>query len=106
MLPLAQWMRRAWGCSHLAYVDCYRSVRVEIRERSVGVLVNRVLRRLHNAHYQAQGYADGVVLLQKGKFVSTLCNRMQCALHCVESWCREIGLYVNADKTAMVLFTE
>jgi hypothetical protein len=46
-----------------------------------------------------------VVLLQKGKFVSTLCDRMQGALNCVENWCREIGLSVNADKTTMVLFT-
>jgi hypothetical protein len=61
---------------------------VEIRRSSVRVLVNReclqggvlfpllwnmvvngLPRRLHNAHYQAQGYADNVVLLQKGKFV-------------------------------------
>jgi hypothetical protein len=81
---------------------CYRSVRVEIRERSVRVLVNRgcpqrgvlsrmlmnmvvdgLLCRVYNAHYQAQGYADDVVLLQKGKCVSTLCDRMQGALYCV-----------------------
>jgi hypothetical protein len=30
---------------------------------------------------------------------------MQGALNCVENWCREIGLSVNADKTTMVLFT-
>jgi hypothetical protein len=59
----------------------------------------------HGGGRSTQGCADDVVLLQKGKFVSTLCSRMQCALHCVESWCREIGLYVTADKTAMVLFT-
>jgi hypothetical protein len=63
-----------------------RSDRVEIRQNCARVLVNRgwphggvlspllwnmvedgLLRRLHNAHYQAQGYADDVVLLQKGK---------------------------------------
>jgi hypothetical protein len=59
------------------------------------------LRRLHNAHYQAQGYVDDVVLLQKGKLVSTLYNRMKGALN----WCREIGLSVNVDKTTMVLST-
>jgi hypothetical protein len=46
-----------------------------------------------------------VVLLQKGKLLSMLCDRMQGALNCVENWCREIGLFVNADKTKMVLFT-
>jgi hypothetical protein len=56
-----------------------------------------LLRWFHNAHYQAQGYADGVVLL--------LCDRMQGALNCVKNWCRDIDLSVNADKTTMVLFT-
>jgi hypothetical protein len=111
---------RRWNDAML----CCRSVRVEIRRSSVRVFVNwgcpqggilsrllwnmvvdSLLRRLHNAHYQAQGYADDVVLLQKGKFVRTLCDRMQGALNCVENWCREIGLSVNADKTKMVLFT-
>jgi hypothetical protein len=64
-----------------------------------------LLCRFHNAHYQAQGYTDNVVLLQKGKFVSTLCDRMQGALNCLEKWCKEIGLSINADKTTMVLFT-
>jgi hypothetical protein len=30
---------------------------------------------------------------------------MQGALNCVENWCRDIDLSVNADKTTMVLFT-
>jgi hypothetical protein len=86
---------------------CCQSVLVEIKGSSVRVLVNRgcpqgaelspllwnlvvdcLLRRLCNAHYQAQGY-DDVVLLQ-GKFVSTLCDRMQGALNCVENWCRSV----------------
>jgi hypothetical protein len=35
-----------------------------------------------------------------GKF-----DRMQSSLNCVENWCREISLSVNADKATMVLFT-
>jgi hypothetical protein len=53
--------------------------------------VDGLLPRLYNAYYQAQGYADDVVLLQTGKLVSMLCNRMQGALNCIENWCREIG---------------
>jgi hypothetical protein len=60
-----------------------------------------LLRRLYNAHYQEQGYADDEVLLQKSKFVKMLCSRMQSALNCVENWCKEISLSVNADKTTM-----
>jgi hypothetical protein len=74
---------------------CCRSVQVEIRRSSVRVLVNRgcpqrgvlspllwnmvvddLLRRLHISHYQAQGYANDVVLLQKSQFVSTLCDHV------------------------------
>jgi hypothetical protein len=51
-------------------------------------VVDGLLCRLYNAHYQAQGYADDVVLLQKGKLVRTLCDRMQGALYCVKNWCR------------------
>jgi hypothetical protein len=36
------------------------------------MVVDGLLCGLYNAHFQAQGYADDVVLLQKGKFVSTL----------------------------------
>jgi ABC-type hemin transport system ATPase subunit len=52
------------------------------------MVVDGLLRRLHDGHYQAQGYADDVVLLQKGKIVSTLCDRMP--LSCVKNWCREV----------------
>jgi hypothetical protein len=69
------------------------------------MVVDGLLCRLHNAYYQAQGYVDDVVLLQKSKVVSTLRDRFQGALNCVENWCREIGLFVNAAKTKMVLFT-
>jgi hypothetical protein len=39
------------------------------------MVVDGLLCRLHNAHYQAQGYADYVVLLQKGKFMSSYCGK-------------------------------
>jgi hypothetical protein len=63
------------------------------------MVVDGLLRRLHNTHYQTQGYADDVVLLQKGKLVSTPRDRIQGAMNCVENWCG------NADKITMVLFT-
>jgi hypothetical protein len=69
------------------------------------MVVDGLLRKLYNAHYQSQGHADDVVLLQNGKFVRKFCDRMQETLNCVENWCREIGLSVNADKTTMVLVT-
>jgi hypothetical protein len=50
-----------------------------------------------------QGFADDVVILISGRFLSDL---MQRALNCVQNWCGGIGLNVNADKTSMVLFTK
>jgi hypothetical protein len=41
-----------------------------------------------------------------GKFFSTICYLMQKALDCLQNWCGEIGLNVNADKTFMVFFTK
>jgi hypothetical protein len=67
------------------------------------MMVDGLFLGLYNAHYQAQGYADDVVLLQKGKFIRMLCDRMQ-GPNCVENWCGEIGLSVNEDKITMVLF--
>jgi hypothetical protein len=106
VLTLRRWIDAMLRC---------RRVRVEIRGSSVRVFVNwgcpqggvlSPLRRLCNAHYQEHGYADDVVLLQKSKFVSMLCDRcMQVVLNCVENWCREIGLSVNAHNTTMFLFT-
>jgi hypothetical protein len=73
------------------------------------MVVDCLLRRLYNAHYQAQGNAEDVVLLQKGKLVRTLCDCIQTAhahaLNCVENWFREIALSVKVDETTMVLFT-
>jgi hypothetical protein len=48
------------------------------------IVLDGLLRRLFNAHYQAQSYADDMV--------------SQGALNCVENWCREIGLSVNASR--------
>jgi hypothetical protein len=53
-----------------------------------------------------QGFADDVVILISGKFLSTICDLMQRALLCVQNWCGEIELNVNADKTNLVLSTK
>jgi hypothetical protein len=37
--------------------------------------------------------------------MSAVCELMQKALFIVQTWCRGVGLSVNADKTSMVLFT-
>jgi hypothetical protein len=69
------------------------------------MVANSLLNRLGNCNCFVQGFADDVVILIRGKFLSTICDLTQRAFNCVQNWCGEIGLNVNADdKTSMVLF--
>jgi hypothetical protein len=44
-------------------------------------------------------------LLAVGKFPNTVSGLMQWALSTVETWCNEVGLSVNPDKTGLIAFT-
>jgi Reverse transcriptase (RNA-dependent DNA polymerase) len=70
------------------------------------MVTDSLLNRLGNCNCFVQGFADDVVILIKGKFLSTICDLMQRASNCVQNWCDEIGLNDNTDKTSMVLFTK
>jgi hypothetical protein len=65
------------------------------------MVADSLLNWLGNCNCFVQGFADDVVILISGKFVSTICD-----LNCIQNWCGEIGLNVNADKTSMVLITK
>lgn len=52
-----------------------------------------------------QGYSDDLTILIRGKFESTLGDRLRFSLKIVENWCRAKGLEVNPDKTDIVLFS-
>jgi hypothetical protein len=64
-----------------------------------------LLTRLNEGGVYTQGYADDICLLAVGKFPNTVSRLIQCDLHTVETWCDELGLSVNADKTGLVAFT-
>lgn len=51
------------------------------------------------------GYADNLVIICHGKFLSTLCDMTQRALSIIEKWCLEVGLKVNPNKTELMVFT-
>jgi hypothetical protein len=70
------------------------------------MVADSLLNWLRNCNCFVQGFADYVVILISGKCLCTICDLMQMALNCVQNWCGEIGLNVNADKTSMVLFTK
>jgi hypothetical protein len=69
------------------------------------MVINSLLGRLNNESLWAQGFADDIAFVINGKILSTVCELMQKALFIVQTWCREVGLSVNADKTSMVFFT-
>jgi hypothetical protein len=50
-----------------------------------------------------QGYAEDIALLITGTFSSTVSELMQRALEIVKRLCRAKNLYVNPDKTELVL---
>jgi hypothetical protein len=53
-----------------------------------GIMVaDSLLNRLGNCNCLVQGFADDVVILISGKFLSTICDLMQMALNCVQNWC-------------------
>jgi hypothetical protein len=68
------------------------------------MVADSLLNRLGNCNCFVQSFAEDVVILISGKFLSIICDLMQRALNCVQNWCGEIGLNVNANKTNMVLF--
>ena len=48
---------------------------------------------------------DDICLLTVGKFPNTISGLIQWALHTVETWCDEVGLSANPDKTGLFAFT-
>jgi hypothetical protein len=64
-----------------------------------------LLTRLSGSGVYIQGYADDICLLAVDKFPNTVSGLMQWALLTVETWCNEVGLSLNPDKTGFVAFT-
>ena len=69
------------------------------------LVVDSLLRKLTLLGYDVIGYADDVVLVIRGKFDSTLSDRLQSALNCTLAWCEQEGLTINPTKTVIIPFT-
>lgn len=70
------------------------------------LVMDELLVELKTAGHTAIGYADDVVVICRGKFLDTVCNRTQDALGIVESWCNRAKLSVNPSKTELMVFTK
>ena len=64
-----------------------------------------LLRLLYKEGVDAQGYADDLVVIIRGKHESVISDLMQNALNITNSWCRKKGLNINPKKTSIVPFT-
>lgn len=69
------------------------------------LVVDFILCLLSLAGFIVQGFADDIAILIKGRFVSSLCDRMREAFRLIEAWCKGTGLKVNPAKTSLMLFT-
>ena len=67
--------------------------------------VNVILRQFDARGRKIVAYADDVVILITGKFLSTISDVMQFELNELSSWATSKGLGVNPEKTELVLFT-
>lgn len=70
------------------------------------IVMDILLKELHKKGYKTTCYADDVVVMCRGKFLSTLSERTQQAVKIVENWCKKVGLTVNPDKSDVVIFTK
>ena len=68
------------------------------------LVVHELLTRLNGGGVYTQGYADDICLLAVGKFPNRVSGLIQWALYTVETWCDELGLSVNPNKTGLVAF--
>ena len=71
----------------------------------LSLFVDDLITRLSGNGIYIQGYADDICLPAVGKFPNPVLGLMQWALHTVETWCDEVRLLVNLDKTELVVFT-
>lgn len=69
------------------------------------MVVDSLIKKLNEQGIFAQGYSDDLTILVRGKFESTLGDRVRTSMRIVEGWCQESGLKVNPDKTSLVLFS-
>lgn len=69
------------------------------------LVVDELLVELNNKGFYAQGYADDICILIRGKIPQTVAELTLQALKVVENWCERVSLSVNPSKTVIVPFT-
>lgn len=70
------------------------------------LVMDSLLKKLHNEGFKAIGYADDLTVICRGKHLATISERTQLATKIVEEWCSKSGLTVNPEKSELVIFTK
>ena len=69
------------------------------------LVVNSLLEKLVSAGFQVVGYADDILIIERGPSLHTVLERLQGAVTIVERWYISTGISVNPYKSAVVVFT-
>ncbi|XP_050684276.1 uncharacterized protein LOC126979109 [Leptidea sinapis] len=69
------------------------------------LVIDGLLYKMDELRIDTQGYADDLVIMNRGDSQSTISYLIQKALNIISKWCQENELAVNADKTVLVPFT-
>ncbi len=69
------------------------------------MVVDSLLLKLNVLGYTTQAYVDNLAIVIQSKHLNTVADLMQGKLRVVDSWCETKGLYVNPEKTEVLLFT-
>ncbi len=67
------------------------------------IVIDHLLLKLNAVGYTTQAYAGDLVIVIRGKYLSTFLDLMQGSLRVVDDWCKIEGLSIN--KTDVALFT-
>jgi len=70
------------------------------------LIVDEQIARLNRGGVRTQGHTDDICLLEAAKFPHTVLGLKQWILHTIETWCGEIGLLLNREKTARSIYKE
>lgn len=69
------------------------------------IICNDLLDRLSRAGFLCVGYADDFAIVSRGKFISTVIERMSHAINIVQEFALSVHLSVNPEKVATMVFT-
>jgi hypothetical protein len=69
------------------------------------LVVVELIARLNGGGVYTQGHVDDICLLAVGKLPNTVSGLIQWSLHAAETWCDELRLSVNPNKTGLIAFT-